>query len=198
MRGSKPYASPTFLMKTHDPKLNLIFGRRSVRVYSPGQIDEDTVTALLEAAMAAPSAMSKDPWRFIVVRDPKTLAKLPAILPGGSMLATATLAILVCGDQEAAFEGHLSFLLQDCSAAIENLLLAAHSLGLGACWVGIHPSKASIRSIKSLFSLPPAVVPVAAISLGLPGEQLEPRTRYNAASVQYEKWTESGKRKVES
>jgi nitroreductase len=188
MVGNKAYASRTFLMNTHSGKLDLIFGRRSVRVYSPGQIDDNTVTRLLEAAMAAPSAMGKDPWRFIVLRDSKTLAKLPAILPGGSMLSTATMAVVVCGDLDAAFERHLGFLLQDCSAAIENLLLAAHGLGLGACWVGIYPGEASTRGVTDLFGLPASVIPIATIALGVPGEQPEARTRYNPASVHHETW----------
>jgi nitroreductase len=169
-------------------KLTLIFGRRSIRVYAPGAVPEQDVTLLLQAAMAAPSAMTKDPWRFVVIRQPKTLAQLAAILPGGKMLGTAVLAIVVCGDLDAAFERQLSFLLQDCSAAIENLLLAAHGLGLGACWVGVHPAPDSIREVSQLLDLPNSVIPVAAIALGQPGEQPEPRTRFNAASVHFEKW----------
>jgi len=171
-----------------DNKLDFIFGRRSIRVYSPGQIGEETVTRLLEAAMAAPSAMTKDPWRFLVVRQPAALSAMAEALPGGKMLSTATMAIVACGDLEAAFERHLSFLLQDCSAAIENLLLAAHALGLGACWVGVHPGEKAVHRIKELFELPPSVIPVAAISLGMPGEDPGPRTRFNREYVHFEKW----------
>src|SRR5262249_6274740 len=131
--------------------LDLIFGRRSIRVYAPGEIDDSMVTRLLEAAMAAPSAMTKDPWRFIVVRDTVSLKAMAEALAGGKMLATSTLAIAVCGDLEAAFEQQLSFLLQDCSAALQNLLLAAHGLGLGACWVGVHPNETAIRKLKNQF-----------------------------------------------
>ena len=138
--------------------------------------------------MAAPSAMTKDPWRFVVAREPEVLASMAEALPGGKMLATATLAILACGDLDAAFERHPSYLLQDCSAAIENLLLAAHNLGLGACWVGIHPSEDSIGLIRKMFSLPAPVIPIAAIALGLPGETLQARTRYNPDFVRYGKW----------
>jgi len=169
-------------------KLPFILGRRSIRIYAPGPIDDETLTLLLQAAMAAPSAMTKDPWRFVVAREPALLAGMAAALPGGKMLATATLAILACGDLDAAFERHPSYLLQDCSAAIENLLLAAHSLGLGACWVGIHPSQEAIDVIKKMFSLPAPVIPIAAIALGLPGETLEPRTRYNPGFVHWGKW----------
>jgi nitroreductase len=166
----------------------MILGRRSVRVYSPGEISEESVTALLQAAMAAPSAMTKDPWRFVIVRRPEMLAQLTKALPGGSMLPAAALSIVVCGDLDAAFERQLSYLLQDCSACVENLLLCAHGLGLGACWVGIHPSENSIREVKKLLGLPASVFPVAAIALGYPGEQLEARTRYNEACVHREQW----------
>jgi nitroreductase len=171
-----------------EDKLGLIFGRRSIRVYSPGAISDDTIKRLLEAAMAAPSAMTKDPWRFIVVRDGGTLSCLAAVLPGGRMLATATLAIVACGDLDAAFERQLSYLLQDCSAAIQNLLLGAHALGLGACWVGVHPSEDAIGRLKQMLALPGHIIPIAVIALGYPGEQPEPRTRYNPDYVCREEW----------
>lgn len=170
-------------------QLDFIFGRRSIRVYAPGQIEDATVTRLLEAAMAAPSAMTKDPWRFVVVRDPAPLSQLAEALPGGKMLGTAALAIVVGGDLQAALEQQLSYLLQDCAAAIENLLLAAHILGLGACWVGVHPSENAIRRVRQLLALPKPIVPVAVISLGRPGEQPEARTRYHAGYVHFGKWS---------
>jgi len=138
--------------------------------------------------MAAPSAMTKDPWRFVVVRRLSSLTALAAALPGGKMLSTAAVAIVVCGDLEAAFERHISYLLQDCSAATENLLLAAHALNLGACWVGVHPLEEPMRRVRELFSLPPSFVPMAVVSLGQPGEQPEPRTRFNPACARQECW----------
>jgi nitroreductase len=176
------------MSKTADDDLGFILGRRSIRVYSPGEVSAPAVTRLLEAAMAAPSAMTKDPWRFVIVKEQQTLAQLAALHPGAAMLASAATAIVVCGDLDAAFERHISYLLQDCSAAIENLLLAAHALGLGACWVGIHPGEPLIKRVKELLSLPASFIPVAAVSLGQPGEQPPPRTRYNPAHVRAEKW----------
>jgi nitroreductase len=158
-------------------ELDFIFGRRSVRVYSPGEVSQATVTKLLEAAMAAPSAMTKDPWRFVVVRNKDMLSKLASLHPGASMLSAAAMAIVVCGDQDAAFERNLSYLLQDCSAATENLLLAAHALGLGACWVGVHPGEALIKKVKDWLGLPATVIPLAVVSLGQPGEHLETTTQ---------------------
>lgn len=173
---------------TSNEKLEFLLGRRSVRVYSPGEVSEAALRQILEAAMAAPSAMTKDPWRFVVVRQPSTLTQLAAALPGGRMLSTAALAIVVCGDLDAALDGQLSFLLQDCSACLENLLLAAHALGLGACWVGVHPSEESMRRLREMLALPARLVPVAAVSLGFPGESLEARTRYKPEYVRSEKW----------
>ena len=173
---------------TTDDNLGFILGRRSIRVYSPGEVSEPAVTRLLEAAMAAPSAMTKDPWRFVVVRDKQTLSKLAALHPGAAMLSSAAVAIVVCGDLDAAFERQISYLLQDCSAATENLLLAAHGQGLGACWVGLHPGEPLIKRVKELLSLPASFVPVTVVSLGQPGEQPAPRTRYNPAHVRAEKW----------
>jgi nitroreductase len=171
-----------------DNSLGFIFARRSVRVYSPGIIGDDTVTKLLEAAMAAPSAMTKDPWRFVVIRQKSTLEAMAAFLPGGKMLATASLGIVVCGDTESAFESNVGYMLQDCSASIENLLMAAQVLGLGACWVGVYPAEESVRRLRELLEAPRPIVPIAVISLGLPGEQLPPRTRFNRDFVRSEKW----------
>jgi nitroreductase len=171
-----------------DEKLGLIFGRRSIRLYSTGSVSEAAVQKLLEAAMAAPSAAAKDPWRFVVVRSRQTLSEISAALPNGQMLASAALGIAVCGDLQAAHDQQLSYLFQDCSAAIENLLLCAHLLGLGACWLGVHPREQRMNCLKRILSLPPSVVPVACISIGCPAEAKEPRTRFNRDYVHFERW----------
>jgi nitroreductase len=171
-----------------DEQLGFIFGRRSIRLYSPAAVSEAAVQKLLEAAMAAPSAAAKDPWRFVVVRDRQTLSAISAALPNGQMIAGAALGIAVCGDLQAAHDQQLSYLLQDCSAAIENLLLCAHILGLGACWLGVHPREQRVNSLKQILSLPASVVPVACISIGYPAEAKEPRTRFNRDYVHLERW----------
>ena len=171
-----------------DEKLGFIFGRRSIRVYVPGEVSEEQLQTLLAAAMAAPSAAGKNPWHFLVVRNRRTLLRMATALPHGQMLATATLGIAVCGDMEVAHDNQLSYLLQDCSAAIENLLLAAHVLGLGACWLGVHPRAERIKSIREIFSLPASVLPVACVSVGYPGESKEPHATYNPNCVHLESW----------
>jgi nitroreductase len=168
--------------------IGAILGRRSIRVYRPGEVSDALVRTLLEAAMAAPSAVATDPWRFIVVRERSTLSRIAEALPNGKMINEAALGIVVCGDMEAAHDRQLSYLLQDCSAAIENLLVAAHVMGLGACWLGVHPREDRIRTLSSLLALPPSVLPICAVAIGWPGEIKEPRTRYNAALVHLERW----------
>jgi len=168
--------------------LGFIFGRRSIRVFQPGEVSDATVTTLLEAAMAAPSAVAKDPGRFVVIRERARLVQLAEVLPHGKMLASAAVGIVVCGDLDAAHDRQLSYLLQDCSAAIENLLLSVHALGLGAVWLGIHPREDRIRDVTRLLELPSHILPVAGIAMGYPGEVKEPRTRFNPAYVHREKW----------
>jgi nitroreductase len=171
-----------------NPQLLQLFQRRSIRAYRSDDVDEALVRDLLEAAMAAPSAVAKDPWDFVVIRDRQMLSRIAAGLPNGGMLATAPVGIVICGDLRRAHDGQLSYLLQDCSAAIENLLLAASTLQLGACWLGVHPREDRIAHIRSLLAIPAEILPVAAIAIGWPAETKEPRTRYRAQAVHREKW----------
>jgi nitroreductase len=152
------------------------------------EVPKETVDALLKAAMAAPSANGCDPWRFVVVRKPSRLIALTEKLPYGKMLADAPLGIIVCGDIAAANGSELSYMLQDCSAAIENLLLAVHAMGLGACWLGVHPRQDRMEHVAKVCGLPENIIPVCAFAIGYPDEQKEPRTRYNAGYVHYGKW----------
>jgi len=170
--------------------LSFIFGRRSIRSYASGDVDEKTLKTILEAAMSAPSACACDPWRFVVVKTQAMRELIVEKLPYGKMLLEAPVGIVVCGDLKAAHDGQLSYMLQDCSAAIENLLLAAHSLGLGACWLGVHPREERINHIKAVLALPESVIPIAVIALGHPGEKKEPRTRYKTENVKFEKWSD--------
>ena len=170
-------------------KILPLLSRRSIRKYQAGEpVSEADVRSLLEAAMAAPSANATDPWRFLVVRDRAALAALAELLPYGKMLKEAALAVVVCGDLSRAHRRELSYLLQDCSAAVENLLLAAHFLALGAVWLGVHPNEDRIAGIRASFGIPQDILPVAVVSVGHPAEQPAPRTRYNAAFVHTDRW----------
>ena len=169
-----------------DDKISFIFGRRSIRAYTPQAVSDKVVRKLLEAAMAAPSAAATDPWRFVVIKNRAMLSRIADALPNGRMIGSAALGIAVCGDLAAAHDQQLSYLLQDCSAAIENLLLCAHVLGLGACWLGVHPREQRVKSLQEILRLQGSLIPVACIAIGFPAETKEPRTRFNPAYVRFE------------
>ena len=171
-----------------NPTFAPLFARRSVRKYQAKPVPAALVQDILEAAMAAPSANAKDPWEIIVVQQPETLAKIAAGLPYGKMLAGAPLGFVVCGDLRRANGQCLSYLLQDCSACIENLLLALSLAGLGGVWLGVHPREDRIAHLRGLFDLPPHVVPVGVIAAGYPAETHPPRTRFTEARVHRERW----------
>jgi nitroreductase len=171
-----------------NPKLTDIFTRRSVRKYKAGEISEDLLQDLLAAGMAAPSACAKDPWHFIVVRKTEMLNRIADGLPHGQMLREAGAGIVVCGDLAQAHDEQESYMLQDCSAAIENILLAASKLGLGAVWLGVHPRAERIAHIREVFALSAPTVPVSVLSLGWPAQTPAARTRYTEKAVHWEQW----------
>lgn len=171
-----------------NPYLQFIYQRRSVRKYRKGDVSDKIVKDLLDAGMAAPSAAAKDPWEFIVVRNRNMLAKICEELPNGLMLKDSALGIVVCGDISKAHDRQESYMLQDCSAAIQNILLAVTKLGLGACWLGVHPRQTRMDHIRRVFDLPENIIPVAVLSIGWPDEEHKARTRYNPDLVHYEKW----------
>ncbi len=171
-----------------NPQLQYLYSRRSVRRFKSDDVDEGLVHDLLEAAMAAPSAVAKDPWDFVVIRNREMLAGIAEGLPNGKMLADVPVGIVICGNLQRAHDGQLSYLLQDCSACIENLLLAVSTLGLGACWLGVHPREDRVQHIRSLLSIPDGVIPISAIAIGWPDESPAPRTRYREDAVHRETW----------
>jgi len=169
-------------------KLQNLFSRRSARRFTGQPVEEGAIRDLLEAAMAAPSAVAKDPWHFVVMQNPQTLERMAAGLTNGRFLAQAAAGITVCGDLQRAHEGELSFLLQDCSAATENILIAATQLGLGSCWLGVHPWEDRIQMVRETLKLPTGIVPVCIVAIGWPAQRAEPRTRYRGNAVHYEQW----------
>jgi nitroreductase len=136
--------------------------------------------------MAAPSAGNQQPWHFIVIEERSLLDEIPLFHPYSTMLKGAPLAVLVCGD--LGMEKHKGYWVQDCSAATQNLLLAAHAKGLGAVWLGVYPLEERIAGVRELLGLPENVVPFAIVALGHPAEQKPPGERYDASRVRRNRW----------
>ncbi len=164
--------------------LEEIFSRRSVRQFTGELVSKKDIRDLLEAAMAAPSARCCDPWHFTVFNGEFCSKVVPA-LSNGSVLVHANNGILVCADVRNACGEELSYAIQDCSAAIENLLLAASMKNLGTCWMGVHPIPERIAAAKKIFDLPKHLTPIAIISLGVPNEEPEARSRYDEDKVDW-------------
>jgi nitroreductase len=167
--------------------LEAIFTRRSIRKYTSQTIPDELVEKLLLAAMQAPSAGNQQPWHFIVVTDRAQMDSLADALPFGKMLHTAPLGIAVCADVESA--RYSDYWVQDCSAATQNLLLAAHALGLGAVWLGVYPLEERVAGVKQILGLPAPVIPLNIISLGYPVSPPAPvERRYNETRLHYNHW----------
>lgn len=167
-----------------NPQLSSIFSRRSIRIFSGNVVAKDKVKDLLEAAMAAPSAQCRDPWHFKVFNGEfcKEVAKG---LSNGKVLINANNGILVCADVGSAAHAELSYAIQDCSAAMENLLLAASIIGLGACWMGVHPINDRVEKLTEVFNLPNNLTPISVIAFGEPTQEFDSRTRYNESKVEW-------------
>lgn len=163
-----------------------IFRRASVRKYTGKPVELEKTVQLLRAAMAAPTAMDKRPWHFIVIKERETLEKIAAFHPYASMLTEADQAILVCGDYR--LEGYLGYLAIDGAAATENILLEAVSQGLGACWLGIYPRIERMKAISELMGLPDDIVPLTLISVGYPAEETVQEDRFDKDRIRYDRW----------
>ena len=163
-----------------------IYGRRSIRKYTDQDVSDDLVEIVLAAAMAAPSAGNQQPWHFVVMRDRVILDAITEFHEYSAMLKEAPAAIAVCADLN--IERHKGYWTQDCAAATQNLLLAAHAKGLGAVWLGVHPRPHREAGLRKLLNLPDSVQPFCIVSLGYPAEEKEPSNRFKEERVHTNRW----------
>lgn len=169
--------------------LNYILDRRSIRRFKEQKVDNLIIKKILTAAMYAPSAVNRQPWHFVVIDDPGMLLKIMEIHPYARMLQTASHAIVVCGDEELQHDD--GYWVVDCGAATQNLLLAAHTLGLGTCWVGLQPREERKTAFSRLLTLPYHVKPFAMVALGYPDETKSRPKRFSPEKVKYNGWDQS-------
>ncbi len=186
-------ATPTIVESVDNEAIVLenIMTRSSVRSYTSQKIESERIETLLRAGMAAPTGGNKQPWEFIVVTDREILDKIPEYATGAKMISGAQTAIVVCGDTSRCMPGTLvEYWIQDCSAATENILLAAHAMGLGAVWCGAYPNNDLNRvgRFKELFNLPESVYALNVIVLGYPDTPSTPKDKWDPAKVHYNKF----------
>jgi nitroreductase len=161
-----------------------ILSRRSIRKYQPREVPEVIVNDLLKAAMSAPSASNKQPWHFILITDRELLINVTEFHPYSEMLRQAQLAIAVCGDTIVQPD----YWIQDCAAATQNILLAAHAKGLGGVWLAIYPREPRIQGLRKMFNIPNNIYPLSLVALGFPDEMKSPVDRYDQTRVHLNGW----------
>ncbi|MGX8797804.1 nitroreductase family protein [Fusibacter sp. JL298sf-3] len=169
-----------------------IQARRSIRAFKDTPVSERDIAALLKAATSAPTAANAQPWEFVVIDAPEMLGQLRSKLLFAR--SRAPLAIVVCGNQKLAFKGPgREMWVQDCSAATQNMLLAATALGLGSLWIGVYPLAEVVTQVQHLLDMPEYVVPLNIVYFGHPDEDKPPRTRFNEKRVYHNRYDKTRK-----
>lgn len=169
--------------------LSNIATRTSIRDYQHKAVEKEKVEKMLRAGMAAPTAMNKQPWHFVVVDSRQVLDALSSANPHATMLKKAPLAIVVCGDMDKTIDGGgRDFWIQDCSAVTENILLAAHAMGLGAVWTGVYPAEDRCQAISKVLGLPETIIPLSCIVIGYPGENPQPKDKFKEDNISYNRY----------
>lgn len=166
--------------------MEALFTRRSIRKYTGESVTDGDIQVILRAGFYAPSAKNRQPWHFIVIRSKETRTAITGFQPYTKMLPQADCCIVVCGDKLK--EHKTGFLIEDCSAALQNMLLAAHGIGLGAVWCGLYPLPVVTKAISELLNLPENIIPVGLISIGHKGEERIVEERFQPNLVHFEQW----------
>ncbi|NPV80633.1 MAG: nitroreductase family protein [Firmicutes bacterium] len=162
--------------------LDIIKKRRSVRSYTDKEIDQGIIDSLLQAAMAAPSGNDSRPWDFIIVRDRDLRTRLSKVHPWAAMAASSPVVLVVCGDESSPHW------IADTSAATENYILQATAYGLGTVWVGIYPTLRYEDAVRQILGIPDNIRVLCLVPTGWPAEKKEPRTRFEASKVHYDRF----------
>lgn len=179
----KPFV-PDYRRKHRNETLKVIHNRKSVRSFTDQAVSKEQIELLLQAGMAAPTAVNRQPWAFYVVTARETLDSLSERLPYAKMLSQAQAAIVVCGDMDKA--GNLkdkAYWVQDCSAATQNILLAAESIGLGAVWTAVFPYDDRSKVVIETLKLPANHIPLNVIPIGYPTGEDKPKDKWKPENV---------------
>jgi nitroreductase len=167
--------------------IDFILKRRSIRRFEQRPVEEEKITTLLKAGMAAPSAVNSQPWEFVVVTEDAILQKLRAAMEYGKMIAPLVIVPLGSPRVASSFAGE-TYWVQDCTAALENILIAAANIGLGAVWVGVYPRLKKMAALRDILNIPADVFPLALLHIGYPAEQKPAATKYKPERVHWQRY----------
>jgi nitroreductase len=168
--------------------ITVIHSRKSVRNFTGQTVSRALLDKIVRAGMAAPSAVNRQPWSFVVVTDRKMLDMLNDELPYAKMLGKAGAAIIVCAIPDKAYDGSKEFAIIDSTLAGENILLAAEALGLGAVWTATYPYEERMDVVRKVLGIPGNVIPLNVIPIGYPVGTDKPKNKYKPENVHWEKW----------
>lgn len=171
-----------------DAVIDCIMTRASVRNFSDQQVSDSIVNKILRAGMAAPTAANQQPWHFVVVNEQKLKDSITAAFEYTKMVEHCSFAVVVCGDMDNLFKGDITdggFWVEDCSAASENMLLAAHALGVGGVWCGIYPLKDREQRLREILNLPSNLTPLNVMAFGYPAQPVSPKDKWAPAKIHY-------------
>ena len=163
--------------------LDNIFARKSVRSYLDKGVEKEKIDLMLRAGMAAPSAKDLRPWEFVLISDRNKLDSMATALPYAKMLKDARYAIVVCGDSARSSLWYL-----DCSAATQNILLAAESLGIGAVWTAAYPYEDRMEVVRDQVKLPDNILPLCVIPFGYPATKEQPKQKFDEKKIHNEQY----------
>lgn len=169
--------------------LDIIHERKSVRHFTDRVVTTDELTTLIKAGMAAPTAVNKQPWQFLVIDDKAIISAIAETNRNKDHYLSCSALIVVCGDTTRTLEGAAQdYWVQDCSAATQNILLAAESMGLGALWTGVYPLQERVDITKSTLSLPEYIIPLCIIAVGEPTGEDKPKDKWKPELMHYNVW----------
>lgn len=169
-----------------NPTIKTIHNRKSVRKFTDRKVSKEILEELVRAGMAAPSAVNLQPWAFIAIDDEKILGQLHDTLPYAKMLKKA--AIVVCGDSSKKTHSNRQYWVQDCSAATENILLAAEALELGAVWTAVYPVDDRMNAVAEIMNLPNHIIPHSVIPIGYPASDNKPVVKWKPENLHWNRW----------
>lgn len=171
-----------------DAVIESIMTRASVREYTAEEVNDTIINKILRAGMAAPTAANQQPWQFVVITQQNLKDSVSSAFEYAKMVKDCSFAVVVCGDMDNLFEGDIpdgGYWVEDCSAASENMLLAAHALGLGGVWCGIYPLRDREQRLHSILNLPSNLTPLNIIAFGYPAHPVAPKNKWTPSKVHY-------------
>lgn len=183
-----PTTAPEEQVSSEDAVIQNIMTRVSVREYTSQAPSDQQIETLLRAGFAAPSAGNRQPWRIVVVKDQAVKDKLTEGHSAAQPAKRAPVVFVICGEPAASIPGINDYWIQDCSAVSENMLLAAHGMGLGGVWIGVYPVPENVARVSSVMGLPEGTLPLGMLAIGYPAENPAPKNKWKPANIHYEKW----------